>query len=182
MFNQLVEMYSQGWRSYHNLNHISSSLDYLEACKSQAVFADAIEFAIWFHDCIFEVGAADKEARSRDWGVAQASAHLPPALILAVDRLIMDTCHHCVPDTEDGKLIADIDLTSFALPWDEYLRDSIAVRGELAYRDETHALAEKVRFLDNLIKDDQIFYSRFYLKYFEQKAQQNVRKHLALLV
>lgn len=181
IFKQLANMYSANWRSYHNLDHISSSLEYFDACKSQAEFADAIEFAIWFHDCIYEVGADDNEARSRDWFIAQTNPYLPPALLDAVDVLIMDTMHNAVPDTNDGKLIADIDLTSFALPWDEYLKDSAAVRGELTHLDDPAALKEKIHFLENLVGGDQIYYSGYYLKHFEQKARDNVHKHLKLL-
>ena len=181
VFDQLANMYTESWRSFHNIEHIAASLGYFDACKSQAQFADAIEFAIWFHDCVYILGARDNEARSRDWFIQQSENYLVPAVCTHVDSLIMDTCHHEVPSTDDGKLIADIDLTSFGLPWEEYMQDSQAVQGEYPEENTGKAKENKICFLKNLISDGQVYYSNYYLTHFEHKAQQNVKKHLQIL-
>lgn len=181
VFDQLVAMYSEKWRSYHNTKHIKASIGYFDFCKDHAEFADAIEFAIWFHDCKYELGDADNEAKSRDWFLDQTNDYLVPALRQTVDALIMDTCHISVPETADGKLIADIDLTSFGLPWDEYMQDSLAVQSEFPPKPADSVVAGKRAFLRNLIKDEQVYYSDFYLQNYEQKAQDNVLRHLELL-
>jgi len=181
VFDQLLAMYSEQWRSYHNTEHISASISYFDACKESAEFADAIELAIWFHDCIYVLGADDNEAKSRDWFVNQTNNYLVPALRETVDALIMDTRHLGVPHSADGKLIADIDLTSFGLPWDEYMQDSQAVQSEFPPRPADSVASGKRAFLKNLIKDGQVYYSDFYLQNFERKAQENVQRHLELL-
>ena len=181
VFNQLVQMYTESWRSYHNLEHITASLSYFDACKSHAEFADAIEFAIWFHDCVYKLGASDNEALSRDWFINQTNHYIVPATIKSVDELIMDTRHLSIPNSHDGKLIADIDLTSFGLPWDEYLQDSRAVQSEFPEISNGCAIKSKILFLENLVDDGQIYYSDYYLAHFEEKAQSNVNKHLQIL-
>ena len=181
VFSQLLDMYTESWRSYHNLEHITASLNYFDACKDHAQFSDAIEFAIWFHDCVYVLGDCDNEALSRDWFIKQANGYIVPAMIDCVGELIMDTCHLSVPNTDDGKLIADIDLTSFGLSWDEYLQDSKAVQSELPVISNGCVVKTKILFLQNLIKDGQIYYSDYYLTHFEEKAQLNVKKHLQTL-
>lgn len=181
VFAQLINMYTESWRSYHNLEHIIASLNYFDACKSHADFADAVEFAIWFHDCIYKLGARDNEALSRDCFVAQARGYIVPAITDRVGELIMDTSHLCVPDSDDGKLIADIDLTSFGLSWDEYMQDSLAVQDEFPKNSNGCPVQSKIIFLENLIGDGQIYYSDYYLDHFEQRAQDNVKKHLQIL-
>lgn len=181
VYAKLYDMYTESWRSYHNLEHITASLRYFDACKSHANFADAIETAIWFHDCIYVIGADNNESQSRDWFVDQTKGYIVPAVIERVDELIMDTRHQTVPDTDDGKLIADIDLTSFGLPWDQYMQDSLAVQSEYPNISNGCSVQSKIFFLENLLDDGQIYYSDYYLAHFEEKAQRNVRKHLQLL-
>ncbi len=181
VFDQLLVMYSEQWRSYHNTEHITASIGYFDACKDHADFADAIELAIWFHDCVYVLGAADNEAKSRDWFLQKSEDYLVPALRQTVDVLIMDTRHIDIPKTDDGKLIADIDLTSFGLPWDEYMKDSLAVQSEFPPQPADSVASGKRAFLKNLVKDGQIYYSDYYLQNFERKAQENVQRHLELL-
>lgn len=181
VFAGLMDMYTEKWRAYHNIEHIKACLNYFDDCKSHADFADAIEFAIWFHDCIYQLGESDNEAHSRDWFIRQSTGYIVPAVTRHVDRLIMDTRHLSVPDSDDGKLIADIDLTSFGLPWDEYLSDSHAVQAELSLINNGCEVTSKILFLENLVDDGQIYYSDYYLTHFEQKAQDNVQRHLHLL-
>ncbi len=181
VFDELVAMYSEAWRSYHNTEHIEVSIGYFDDCKDYAEFADAIELAIWFHDCIYILGASDNEAKSRDWFLQRSENQLVPALRQSVDELIMNTCHVDVPQTADGKLIADIDLTSFGLPWDDYMKDSLAVQSEFPPRPADSVATGKKVFLQNLMKDGQVYYSDYYLEHYEQKAQDNIRRHLELL-
>ena len=181
VFDELVAMYSETWRSYHNTEHIEVSIGYFDVCKNHAEFADAIELAIWFHDCIYVLGVADNEAKSRDWFLRKSENQLVPALRQRVGELIMDTCHIEVPETADGKLIADIDLTSFGLPWDDYMKDSLAVQSEFPPAPADSLASGKKAFLQNLIKGGQVYYSDYYLEHYEQKAQENVQRHLELL-
>ncbi len=181
VFNRLSEMYGESWRSYHNLNHIRDCLNYFDACNNHALFPDSIEFAIWFHDCIYEVGAQDNEERSRDWFLEKSEGCLNSRLRTIVAKLIMDTSLNGVPDSKDGKLLADIDLTSFGLPWHKYIKDSTDVQHELMANNITGSDAGKRKFLTSLMEKENIYYSMYYRKYFEQTAQINIQKHLQQL-
>lgn len=180
-FAHLIEMYQAPWRSYHNISHIEVCLNCLDACKNHAEFPDSIELAIWFHDCVYAVSTDDNEIHSRDWFIKQSEGYLHPQLVATIGKLIMDTNLNEVPDSTDGKLLADIDLTSFALPWEQYMLDSEAVENELTHCNASNAELDKTVLLSTLLAKKQIYYSPYYLQHFEQMAQQNIRKHLALL-
>ena len=180
--NALVEKYSEPQRVYHSLSHISNSLRYFDACRDRAADPDAIEIAIWFHDCIYALGAADNEQKSKDWFLEQTQGQLTSVLRNKVAELIMDTTHKDVPTTSDGKLLADIDMSSFGRPWDEYIRDSKAVCAEFPEKDSTQIARKLVGFLQFLVSHSPIYHSPFYAAHYEQKAQDNIAKHIALLL
>jgi len=181
IFDQLIAMYSESWRSYHNISHIEACLKYFDSCRDQADSEEAIELAIWFHDCIYVVRASNNEARSRDWFLERSNGILSDSLRNSVDELIMDTCHRTEPETEDGKLLADIDLTSFGLPWKQYLADGENVQHEFNYGDNGAITGNKSGFLKYLASRQSIYYSPYYLKHFEKPAQNNIATHLEIL-
>ena len=181
IFNALVEKYSESQRAYHGLSHISNSLKYFEACRNEAVDPDAIEIAIWFHDCIYEIGAADNEQKSVDWFLDQTQDQLSSELRDKIAELIMDTTHKNVPATSDGRLLADVDMSSFGRPWNEYIRDSKAVCDEFPEQDTAQKDRKLVGFLQYLLGKGPIYHSPFYARHYEQKAQENISKHIRLL-
>lgn len=181
VFKYLSEKYQEPWRTYHNLNHILECLHHFDACKDHAQFADSIEFAIWFHDCIYEVGHTDNEVRSRDWFLEQSDGHLVSGLRTVVAKLIMDTSRRSVPDTSDGQLLADIDLTSFGLPWPAYMKDSMAVQSELKPDNDTDSGSGRIEFLKSLTAKGNVYYSNYYLDHYEEAAKENIQKHIKFL-
>ena len=93
----------------------------------------------------------------------------------------MDTTHKEVPATSDGRLLADIDMSSFGRPWDEYIRDSKAVCAEFPEKDSEQIERKLVGFLQFLVSRSPIYHSPFYAEHYEEKAQENISKHIALL-
>jgi predicted metal-dependent HD superfamily phosphohydrolase len=181
VFSQLAAMYGEEWRSYHNMGHISDCLGYFDDCCDQADNADAIEMAIWYHDCFYQVGARDNESRSRDWFLESTDGIMDEDFRKRVSALILDTCHREKPQTDDGKLLADIDLTSFGLPWEKYLADGMNVQKEQGVDSSGSAKSPKIGFLENLGKRESIYFSTYYLEHYEKAAQENIKSHLAQL-
>ena len=181
VYEKLAAMYGESWREYHTMAHIDCCLEYFDRCQHVASDPDAIEMAIWFHDCIYEVGAQDNEARSRDWFLDVSNRHLDSDFRNVVDILIMDTVHRTEPETSDGKLLADIDLTSFGLPWEHYMRDGDNVRREMALDTDPDKGGNKFAFLDALLTRPSIYFSPYYKEHFEAGARKNLMRHKALL-
>ena len=176
---KLVELYSQKWRSYHNFSHIQACLSWFDDCRNHAKNADSIEMAIWFHDCIYIVGKTDNEAQSRDFFLEQSDGILGNDFKTVVANLIMDTCHAEKPVTKDGQLLADIDLTSFGLSWEDYLFDNLNVQKESATRKSPPNPGAKTFYLEKLQSRKTVYYTPYYLEHYEASAQHNISYHLA---
>ncbi len=177
--DELLAMYGEPWRAYHNFGHIVSCLGWLDLCKPHAEDPDAVEMAIWFHDCVYQVGAPDNEARSRDLFLEISDGVLDDDFRDRVAHLIMDTCHRSKPDSQDGQLLADIDLTSFGLRWNEYIADSDNVRKEMENSGTAPATSSKPVFLELLLNRESIYHTPYYRKHHEAQARQNIGKHLS---
>ena len=50
--------------AYHTLTHIENCLDELSCVPDAALDRDALRFALWFHDAIYDTHAHDNEERS----------------------------------------------------------------------------------------------------------------------
>ena len=73
--------------------------------------------ALWFHDAIYTVGAADNEQRSANWARAALQAHgARTETAERVHALIMVTRHEQPPCTPDQALLLDIDLAILGAP------------------------------------------------------------------
>src|SRR6266511_3565025 len=64
LFNSIVEHYSAKNRAYHNLSHIQSLLSLSESLPDKIQNRDALYFAVWFHDVIYDTKRSDNEEKS----------------------------------------------------------------------------------------------------------------------
>ncbi|MCY4218600.1 MAG: hypothetical protein OXE41_01695 [Gammaproteobacteria bacterium] len=175
--DRLIEYYNEDWRSYHTFEHIRDTLRWLDDCEEHAKDSDAIEMAIWFHDCIYVIGSSDNEARSRDYFLNVSEGSFNENYRTRVAHLIMDTCHNEKPDSNDGELIADIDLTSFGLTWEDYYTDFINVQKECSIHKPI-TFESKTFYLKKLKERKTVYYSDYYLQHYEASAQHNIAVHL----
>ena len=100
--------YSEPHRRYHNLAHIEACLQWLDRVRDHAKDSPSMEFAIWFHDVIYDTHSSTNEQDSAD--LAQRTL-IPPANVDRVRNLILATGHQA--DAEgDAALLCDIDLAT----------------------------------------------------------------------
>src|SRR6476646_8155877 len=66
-FAELFAAYSHCDRYYHTLEHIQSVLNTLNSLKTQAQNWQAVQFAAWLHDVVYDPQAQDNEAKSADY-------------------------------------------------------------------------------------------------------------------
>jgi predicted metal-dependent HD superfamily phosphohydrolase len=93
---------------------------------------DAVEMALWFHDAIYIPRSSENEKESAELFVRDAGDHFRPSFIRKVYELILVTAHKELAQECNKQFIADIDLSSFGVDWEEFLRDTKAVRREQA--------------------------------------------------
>lgn len=172
--------YSERHRYYHTTDHIAHCLRELDLARDQIPHPDRVEMGIWFHDIIYEPGKEDNEARSADFFRKRATGAMDSEFVVAVEELILATTHRTMPVGPDRGFICDIDLSSFGLPWEGYMRDTENLRRELQVSDEEYD-PKKRRFLEAMLSRPKIFVTDSFNARYEEQARTNIRRLLSLM-
>jgi len=126
-----VTRYCEPWRAYHVLGHIHDCLSELDRERGLARNPDAVEAALWFHDAVYVPMRPDNEARSADLAAAALErGGVAGPLIATVRELVLDTRHDLDPESDDGRLISDVDLAILGAEPARFERYEQAVRQE----------------------------------------------------
>ena len=182
IYQRLTEYYGEPQRHYHTMAHIEHCLGMFDQCKSLLAYPDAVELAIWFHDIIYVPGAKDNEARSAElYQQLSAEAH-SDELRRKVDDMIIATLHtgNQIEDP-DTQYMVDIDLSSFGLPWDEFLRDSQNLRLENQSISEEEHYRKAKNFQTALLARDRFYLTDFFHELLENRARKNLKDYFDYL-
>lgn len=178
VFERLQDHYREAHRHYHTPDHIRHCLEQFDVAREEMSDPDAVELALWFHDVIYETPGNDNELRSAELFMAVAKDELRPELCKRVCEMIMVTVHPSEPADADEQIVVDIDLSSFALPWERMKRDSEAVRREMQHMTDSEFYAGQIRFLDSLLSRAAFFGSNLFRRRSEAGARANVTRYL----
>ena len=182
IFQRLTKAYSEPQRHYHTMAHIEHCLGRFDQCKSLLQDPAAVELSIWFHDIIYVPGAKDNEALSAELYQQLSQGVHPDELRQRVDDMIIATLHTGEPiEDEDTRYMVDIDLSSFGLPWEEFLRDSKNLRREnQAVSEEEHYRKAK-NFQTALLARDRFYMTDFFHDRYETQARKNLKDYFDYL-
>ena len=181
IYEKLVASYAEPHRHYHTGDHIDHCLRQLDLGREDIKDADAIEMALWFHDVEYDPKASDNESRSAERFSEFARDVMNPELEQQINRLIMVTIHSDPPVRLDEKQIVDIDLSSFGLPWDEFVKDSQNVRAEFTHLSQEEFAQRNCKFLQSLLDRPTIYSTEFYRNRYESISRDNIRKQIEAL-
>lgn len=181
VYDEVYAYYSESGRHYHTPKHIEHCLTQFDLATDGMDDVDAVEMAIWFHDLIFDVSADDNELKSAQRFVELANDSMAPEFKAKVFDLIMATAPPRQPKTSDQGFMLDIDLSSFGLPWDEFVRDSTAVREESPQLSDAEFFPGQRAFLESLVNRSHFYFTDFFRSRIEETARSNIRRHLKML-
>jgi len=182
IYHRLLAGYQEPQRHYHTLDHIKHCLTLFEDCKALVSEPDALELAIWFHDVILVCGERDNEARSAQLYLELSDGIQRESLRQLVWRLIMATLHNGdYLDDADSRYMVDIDLASFGLPWDEFLRDSMNVRIESRHLCDADYYLNQTGFQQSLLARSRFYLSDFFFERLENQARNNLARYFEYL-
>jgi predicted metal-dependent HD superfamily phosphohydrolase len=181
-FDTLAGHYREAHRRYHTPVHVEHCLSQFDAARECLEQPDEVEFAVWYHDVIYDTDGTDNELRSAQLFEAQAGELMPSDLVRSVFDLIMVTVHSKhVPTTADQCYMVDIDLSSFGLPWERFVTDSTAVRNEFAQLSDDDFYPSQVRFLRMLLARPNFCLTDFFARRHERQARENISRYLTML-
>ena len=182
VFDEIDALYREPHRRYHTAAHVEHCLRQFDFAADRMDQSDAVEMALWFHDAIYDVPGKENELRSAELFAARADGRGSEQFRSEVHRLIMATTHlDPPPATLDESFIVDIDLSSFGLSWEEFLRDSRAVRAELPHVSDAEFCPRQKKFLESLVARPEFCFTEFFRDRHEARARENIERLCARL-
>jgi predicted metal-dependent HD superfamily phosphohydrolase len=181
LFADLSNFYSRPERHYHTLDHIQHFLAAVDALSAKAKNLEAIEFAAWFHDLIYDAKAKDNEEKSADYAETTLSnLELPKEVIDKVTRLILKTKTHQITEDDDidTKIMLDADLAILGAEDNAYRRYTQAIRLEYAWVLDQDYCSGRTQFLQSLLKRQKIYQTEEMFEKIETKARQNIQQEI----
>ena len=176
-FQRLWSAYTAADRHYHDILHVADCLRHLDSVRHLAPHPGAIEWAIWFHDLVYDGTRTDNEERSADQARATLSRlQAEPGLIEQVVELILLTRHDREPKTRDGELMVDIDLASLALPAEQFDENSRRIRREFSHVAEADFVRGRAAMLGRFLERSSIYYTDLFRDRCERAARANLER------
>lgn len=180
LFEELVRFYGDPARHYHTLHHVEALLKLSEQYRDRLTHPESVDFAIWYHDVIYDATRQDNELRSAELatlrltqlGVSSATAEACYNLILATKTHTSDT------PSFDMLFLLDIDLSILAAEPDAYRKYTEQIREEYAmYPAELYREGRK-KVLQHFLDMKTIFKTELFVEKWEARARENLEFEL----
>jgi len=179
MYDCIVALYQYPSRAYHNLQHIENMLAEFDVMGYLAHDPMMVQFAIWFHDCVYNPKANDNEARSAE--VCRALLSPFPLNQLQADvvtQLILATKHAAAPTTPDERLLVDLDLAILGSATEKYDAYAEAIRAEYGHMNEATFKLGRRHILQGFVNRPSIYLNDAFIQKYEAPARENLLREI----
>ena len=187
----LIDRWSTAGREFHNLAHLTATLQRVDELASAAQSPDAVRLAAWYHGAVFAADAADAYAgRGGEQNPASAEVAraeltalgVPPLAANHVASLITTLLRHQPPAGNlDASVLVDADLAMLADDPQEFRLYAAAVRAEYAHIPDCDFVAARIAIIDRLLSRDRL-YTTSAGAHWETAARQNLMGERVRLV
>jgi len=181
-YHALIRAHAEAHRAYHTLDHIAACLRHLDDVRKMTKRPDEIEIALWFHDAVYEPFSATNEEDSAEWAADWLQDRgLEKEAVARIADHILDTKTHDVPDTVDGQLMLDIDLSILGAPTDVYDAFELNIRRE--YRRVPGFIFRKKRkaILQGFLARKRLYATDHFHNKLERQARENLLRAISNL-
>lgn len=178
-FGMVVTLHTHPERTYHNLEHVRSCLDVYDGIRMLADDRDAVEFALWLHDCVFDAARPDNEARSADAaGMVAGLLGCRQGFAERVRSLILVTRHERTPPGGDEGVVSDVDLSVLGASWDEYDAYRRAIRAEFSFAPDEQFAHGRHAFLERMLDREHVYSTGLFRGEREARARENMDREM----
>lgn len=179
----LTRQYSADGRHYHNLHHVAEMLRLLEEFEASGVDYDAVRFAVWFHDAVYDTRGKTNEEESASLAArALDELGVPHERTGAVRRLILATKRHEAEEgVPDVGLFLDADLSILGAHAETYLAYSEAIRREYSWVPDDAYREGRLKVLTNFLGRASLYYIEQLAERFETRARRNLSEEIRTL-
>jgi predicted metal-dependent HD superfamily phosphohydrolase len=161
--------YSESHRAYHTWPHVASLLEKLNAFSGLCTRQDFITTAVFWHDAVYRTQGQDGSPRTDCDNVRESGQLFREYTLLdkadtdAVYDMIIATANHLQPTVKnqyyagfagDVDLFLDLDLSSLASPWAEFVEDLARIRSEFSFVSDTDFIENQIAILERFARED----------------------------
>ncbi len=181
-FVLLSASYNQPHRFYHNFDHIKTCLDEFQEVRHLTSNPTIVEFAIWYHDVVYDVKSKDNEELSariacNTW----AEAGLPQETAQKIHDLVLATKHDGPVHSTDQKLITDIDLAILGRPVEEFDAYENNIRKEYSHVPEKQFRTGRAAILKNFLNKQTLYSTDYFIAKYQHQAVVNLTRSIKML-
>jgi len=167
--------YTESHRAFHTWEHVAALLKNLSKFSDLSTRSDIIVMSVFWHDVVYKTQNQDGSPRPNYENVRESGELFRQYTLLnkpdadAVHDLIMATANHLQARAEkhyyagfadDLDLFLDLDLSSLASPWEEFVEGLARIQSEFSWAPEVVFCSIQLQILENFGKDDVRLYRR----------------------
>ncbi|MES2701334.1 MAG: hypothetical protein V4649_01790 [Bacteroidota bacterium] len=179
---ELANAYTAPGRYYHTLTHLENMYAALAPHLQLLQNKDAVLFALFWHDAVYDVLRPDNEEQSAELATKCLQLlNVPAATVSSCAQVILATKDHKAGGKSDTDLFTDADLSILGAPWDKYEDYAANVRQEYSvYPDALYNPGRK-KVLTHFLGMERIFKTAQFYDIYETAARENIAREIALL-
>jgi predicted metal-dependent HD superfamily phosphohydrolase len=182
LYEQLIARYRSEERRYHNESHIDECLSCFLDVYNEAEHPEEIEFALWFHDAIYDTKRKDNELRSAEWAQSEALAFgISGEVADRISHLILSTKHAIAPTTCDAKILVDIDLAILGSDRNRFDLYESQIREEYSWVPWFIYRRKRRQILNEFLARSSIYSTATVYNRLEQQARSNLHRSISRL-
>jgi predicted metal-dependent HD superfamily phosphohydrolase len=176
VYQELVSLYSEPHRHYHNLRHIAECLNEFDAARDLAQQPLVVELAIWFHDAIYDTRAADNEEKSAELAKTRISAAGGNGgLCEGVFALVMATKTHDPLLHPDAPLLVEIDLSILGKSEERFWEYESQILREYDWVPKGIFAAKRAEILEQFLARERIYSTKQFFDQYEKQSRANLQ-------
>lgn len=182
LWDEIIKNYSGKKRHYHNLQHLENLLIQLNEVRVSIENWDAILFALYYHDVVYNTLKSNNEEKSAHLAeMRMKQVSVSPATIELCKEHILATGSHINSRYPDTNYFTDADLSVLGQSWTEYSLYYKNVRKEYSIYPDLIYNPGRKKVLLHFLQMNRIFKTGYFYNRFELLARQNIARELEML-
>jgi predicted metal-dependent HD superfamily phosphohydrolase len=180
-YSLLLAAHAEPHRRYHTSEHLAECLATFDTLQHLAAHPRLVEFALWFHDAVYNPRATDNEEQSAELALScltKAGGSVNHSA--QVRDLILVTKTHR-PISADTRAICDADLAILGQPAERYWRYEYAIAEEYSWVPVETYRMKRAEILSQFLAADALYHTAPARDRFESAARINLTEAIARL-
>jgi predicted metal-dependent HD superfamily phosphohydrolase len=180
-YEKLKHAYAEPQRHYHNQRHIAECLAEFDSARHLAQQPIGVEFALWFHDAVYDPKASDNEEQSAAMARSCLETASLPQLATTVSKLVMATKSHRTEADPDAALMVDVDLSILGQGEQRFAEYEAQIRDEYGFVPDLIFNFKRAEILGRFLVRERIYTTDFFASRYERQARHNLEDSIRKL-